>query len=147
MLPIRTILVPTGFSERSEYAFRLACMVARDCDARLTVLHVVPLPMALYAGGVMTPEPNRHEEEWAQLRRIQTADHRVQIEYLLAEGDPGQTILQAARDYKYGLIVMGTHGRTGLGRALMGSVAEAVVRKAPCPVVTVKSPPAAEPSS
>jgi nucleotide-binding universal stress UspA family protein len=147
MLPIRTILVPTDFSERSDYAFRLACTVARDCDARLTVMHVVPLPMALYTGGVMTPEPDRHEQEWAQLRRLQAADPRVQIEYLLAEGDPGPTIVQAARDNKYDLIVMGTHGRTGLSRALLGSVAEMVMRKASCPVVTVRSPSAAEASS
>jgi nucleotide-binding universal stress UspA family protein len=140
MLPLHNVLVPTDFSDRSEYAFRLACLVARDSGARLTVLHVVPPPMVSYVGGVMTPEPPHYDEEWARLREVRPRDRTLPVEHLLAEGDPGTMILQAAQEKKCDLIILGTHGRTGLGRVLMGSVAEAVVRKAPCPVVTVKTP-------
>jgi nucleotide-binding universal stress UspA family protein len=141
MLAIQTILHPTDFSERSDQAFRLACSLARDHGARVIVLHVAPPPVAGYVGGVMTPEPGRHDEEWwDQLRRRQPDDPRVPVERVLGEGRPAEAILRAARERQCDLIVMGTHGRTGLGRALMGSVAEEVVRKAPCPVLTIKVP-------
>jgi nucleotide-binding universal stress UspA family protein len=143
MLSVQHILAPTDFSERSAYAFGLACSLARDHGARLTVLHVVPPPMAEAVGGVMTPEPDRHEEEWARLRRLLPTDSGIPVEHLLAEGEAGEAIVRAARECNCDLIVMGTHGRTGLGRALLGSVAEKVLRQAPCPVVTVKAPPAA----
>jgi uncharacterized protein (TIGR02284 family) len=139
MLPIHSILVPTDFSALSEYAFRLACSLARDHRARLTVLHVAPPPMAAYVGGVMTPEPPRNDRLWAQLREQYPADPRGAVEHLLAEGDPARMIVQAAAQSKCDLIVLGTHGRVGLGRVLLGSVAEEVVRRAPCPVVTVKT--------
>jgi nucleotide-binding universal stress UspA family protein len=141
MLTIQTILHPTDFSPRSDQAFRLACSLAHDHGARVIVLHVAPPPMATTVGGVMTPEPGRHDEEYLrQLRRLQPEDSRVPVERLLTEGSPSEGILRAARETKCDLIVMGTHGRTGLGRVLMGSVAEAVVRKAPCLVLTVKVP-------
>jgi nucleotide-binding universal stress UspA family protein len=70
------------------------------------------------------------------------------VEHWIFQGDPATEILAAAEKIKCDLIVMGTHGRTGLGRLLMGSVAEQVVRKAPCPVLTVKTPlPAARSSN
>jgi uncharacterized protein (TIGR02284 family) len=144
MLPIHSILVPTDFEPRSEYAFRLACAVARDHGARVTVLHVVPPPMAAYVGGVMTPEPERNDERWAKLRQQYPSEPQVPVEHLLAEGDPATMILQVAAQNHCDLIVLATHGRTGLGRVLLGSVAEEVVRRAPCPVVTVKTPPEAE---
>jgi nucleotide-binding universal stress UspA family protein len=140
MLPFHHILFPTDFSERSEYAFRLACLMARDCNARLTIVHVVPPPMAAYVGGVMTPELPRYDDEWAKLHRMRLPDPRVSIEHLLAEGDTAAMILHVARERKCDAIVMGSHGRTGLSRVLLGSVAEEVTRKAPCPVVIVKTP-------
>jgi nucleotide-binding universal stress UspA family protein len=71
---------------------------------------------------------------------VQPSDPAVKIEHRLAEGDPAREILRVARETGCDLIVMGTHGWTGLGRLLMGSVAEQVVRKATCPVLTVKTP-------
>jgi nucleotide-binding universal stress UspA family protein len=140
MLAIKTILHPTDFSERSDQAFGLACSLARDHGARVIVLHVLP-PVVVHPGGVMTPEPGPYKEEcWGQLRRRQPDDPRVPVEHLLAEGSPSEGILQAAREKGCDLIVLGPHGRTGLGRVLMGSVAEAIVRKAPCLVLTVKAP-------
>jgi nucleotide-binding universal stress UspA family protein len=140
MLPIRSILVPTDFSERSANAFRMACAVARDHGARLIVLHVVAPPMAAYVGGVMTPEAWHDDERWAELRSLRPPDPQVPVEHLLAEGEPATMILQVAAKRECDLIVLGTHGRTGLGRVLLGSVAEAVLRRAACPVVTVKAP-------
>ena len=145
MLPIRTILHPTDFSAHSEYAFRLASSLARDYGARLIELHVLERPLFIH-GGVMTapPEPPPPEEQRQaireQLQRIKATDPAISIEHLLEEGDPATGILQVAKERSCDLIVMGSHGRTGLGRLLLGSVAEQVVRKAPCPVLTVKLP-------
>jgi universal stress protein A len=74
-----------------------------------------------------------------ELCRLTPADPQTRVQPLVAEGNPAAVILQVAREKKCDLIVMGTHGRTALSRVLMGSVAEEVVRKAPCLVLTVKT--------
>jgi nucleotide-binding universal stress UspA family protein len=142
MLPVRTVLHPTDFSDYSSHAFRLACSLARDYGARLLVLHVAPPPVIVYSEGLaIPPEPAKYKDQlWQQLRQVQAGDPKVRVEHRLVEGDAVAEILRTAGETKCDLIVMGTHGRTGLGRLLMGSVAEQVVRKAPCPVVTVKTP-------
>jgi len=141
MLPIHTILHPTDFSDRSEFAFRLACALARDYGARLVLLHVAPLPVVVYGEGIVPPPPDDFLERLEEkLHRLQVPDPRIHVEYRLKEGDPVTEILGTAQDIHPDLIVMGTHGRTGLGRLLMGSVAEQVVRQAVCPVVTVRAP-------
>jgi nucleotide-binding universal stress UspA family protein len=145
MLPIKTILHPTDFSDHSDYAFALACSLARDYNARLIVLHVLERLPPIYSG-VMTPTPpisptdQDRKSAWEDLQRIQAPDSAVPIERLLEEGNPAGAILQVAEEGPCQLIVLGTHGRTGLRRLLMGSVAEQVVRDAPCPVLTVKTP-------
>jgi nucleotide-binding universal stress UspA family protein len=78
------------------------------------------------------------------LEQIRPADPRLEVRHRLAEGDPAEEILRAAEEEGADLIVMGTHGRGGLSRLLMGSVAEAVMRKALCPVLTVRGPIPAE---
>jgi len=142
MLPIRTILHPTDFSESSNFAFRLACSLARDYSVRLLVLHVGRQPIVTPVTGIIPPEPVQYEEELtAQLHKLQAENPKVPVESRLIFGaDPATEILRLAQQTKSDLIVMGTHGRTGLGRLLMGSVAEQVVRHAPCPVLTVKTP-------
>jgi nucleotide-binding universal stress UspA family protein len=148
MLPIRTILHPTDFSYRSQHAFRLACALARDYGARLHLLHVVPTPLMVYMEGMVAePLTDFREEVLAQLRTLQPDDPAIRPEYSLREGDVTHEILQFAADQACDLIVLGTHGRTGLSRLLMGSVAEGVVRRAGCPVLTVKTPfPATRPA-
>jgi nucleotide-binding universal stress UspA family protein len=140
-LPIRTILHPTDFSERCEEAFRVACALARDLAARVIVVHV-PEPAAPPAG--MAPAPPRPEGHRAgleeRLGRFQLSAPDVRVECRVEEGEPATGIVSAARATTCDLIVMGTQGRTGLGRVLMGSVAEQVLRTAPCPVLTVKAP-------
>jgi nucleotide-binding universal stress UspA family protein len=140
MAPIHTILHPTDFSEQAAYALQLACSLARDYGARLVVLHVFRPPV-VYGEGLIPPDlGSLKEEERDQLQRLQVPDVGVRAERRLADGDPAAETIRAARELGADLIVMGTHGRTGLGRLLMGSVAEQVVRKAPCPVLTVKTP-------
>jgi len=141
MLPIHTILHPTDFSDRSRHALHLACALARDYGARLIVLHVAVPPTVVYGEGIIPPDPMRNlQEERDQLNGLPIPDANVRAERLFSEGDPAEEILSVARDVSANLIAMGTHGRTGLNRLLMGSVAEQVVRRASCPVLTVKSP-------
>jgi nucleotide-binding universal stress UspA family protein len=139
MLPIKNILCATDFSDSSDFAFRVACALARDYEARLTVLHVVLPPLGAYGEGWYLPEDygaSQHDK----LLQLQPHDPRVVTEHRLIEGEAVPTILRLAADMGADLIVMGTHGRKGFGRLLMGSVAEQVVRRAPCPVLTVKKP-------
>jgi len=147
MLPIRTILHPTDFSEQSEYALRLACALARDHDARLILLHVAAPPVAVYGGDFLIPAPEiPHDEEKEKLDQL-GVPFPLPVERRVVEGDAATEILRVAKETDADLIVMGTHGRTGLRRLLMGSVAELVVRRASCPVLTLKTPfPAAMPS-
>jgi nucleotide-binding universal stress UspA family protein len=143
MRTIQTILHPTDFSESAEQAFHLACSLARDHNARLIVVHVMPTPTTTL-GGTPAPPPIPEEYGWEELaqklRAVQAPPPAIPVDHMLEEGDPVSTILQSAERAGCDLIVMGTHGRRGLGRLLMGSVAEEVMRKAPCPVLTVKSP-------
>src|SRR5689334_22964633 len=130
MAPIHTILHPTDFSERSAYALQLACSLARDYQARLVVLHVAEPPPPPYEQGVMLPMPEHVEDEArADLERLELPADDVRAERRLEKGDPVAQTLRVARELHADLIVMGTHGRTGLARLLMGSVAEHVVRR------------------
>ena len=141
MLPIHTILHPTDFSERSAHALNLACALARDYGAHLIVLHVAMPPTVVYGEGIIPSEPDAvFHEERQHLERLLIPDAGLRIERRFEEGDPAGGILRVAREVVADLIVMGTHGRTGLGRLLMGSVAEQVVRRASCPVLTVRMP-------
>lgn len=143
MLPLATVLHPTDFSENSEFAFRVACALARDYNARLVLLHVIAPPMVVYSGGPVPAEAwPSVEEVQERLRRLEDQAHHVRVDSQVLEGDPVDMILRAAEETQCDVIVMGTHGRTGLGRLLMGSVAESVIRKAPCPVLSAKPLPA-----
>src|SRR5262249_56532805 len=112
-----------------QYAFWLACSLARDYGARLIALHVVAVPTVVYGEGVLPPNPQElRTAAQEQLDRLQAPRADVRAEHRLAEGDAVEEILQVARETHADLIVMGTHGRTGLGRLLMGSGAEQGVR-------------------
>lgn len=126
---IRQILFPTDFSEVSRRAGRTAADLARRFGARLHVLHVVP------PATDPTPAPRGLEAAVAEL------GPGLEIIPRTLSGLAGRTIVAYAREHGIDLIVMGTHGRTGFSHALLGSVAESVVRRAPCRVLTV--PPAA----
>ena len=141
MFPIRTVLHPTDYSELSRPAFDLACALARDFGAELIICHVSPPPIIAAGEGVVLDFPTGETEQMAaRLEQVTPDDPHVRVAHRLLRGDPATEIVRLADDAKPDLIVMGTHGRSGLGRLLMGSVAEGVMRKAPCPVVTVKAP-------
>jgi nucleotide-binding universal stress UspA family protein len=144
MLAIRTILHPTDFSERSQAAFQVACALARDHGARLNVLHVREIPVIAYGEFGQLPmelePPEAIRAKLDKLISLRCADADVTIEHIVKTGDPAIEILSTAEETHSDMIVIGTHGRTGLARLLMGSVAERVVRKAQCPVLTIKTP-------
>jgi nucleotide-binding universal stress UspA family protein len=142
MFPIRTVLHPTDFSDRSDAAFGVAAALARDYGARLVVLHVAPNDV-VYAGliGAVRTDPRRYLEAIAaRLAEYHADGLAAPIATHLVEGEVVAGILRAAAEVAADLIVLGSHGRSGLGRVLLGSVAEGVLRHAPCPVLTVKAP-------
>jgi nucleotide-binding universal stress UspA family protein len=134
------ILYPTDFSAMGQAALDMATALARDRGAKLLIVHVEEPPVA-YGGGELyygTEEPDR-EELQRMLVEVTPLDASVACEHRLLVGSPAGAIVQLAEKEDVDMIVMPTHGRTGLLRLLMGSVAEEVVRKAKCPVVTVKA--------
>lgn len=138
---VKKILVPVDFSTGSEAALELASSLARDSGAKLLITYVQVSPLPVGGGELMYIEPTTPTEELrARLAKVLPKDPKIPIEHCLLHGDPADCIVKLAEDEKVDFIVMGTHGRRGLTRILMGSVAELVVRWAKCPVVTVKSP-------
>jgi nucleotide-binding universal stress UspA family protein len=102
---------------------------------------VVDYPPVVTGEGMVPPNPEViRSAAQEQLDRLAAPRDDVRAEHRLAEGDAAAEIVRVADEIKADLVVMGTHGRTGLGRLLMGSVAEQVVRKAPCPVLTLTTP-------
>jgi len=146
---IQTILHPTDFSENSRPAFETACALARDYHATLLVLHVMmPSVSPVQQGPLPDPlHPVESQESLAQLPWPQPSDPQIRVEHRLAEGDPAEEILRLTEALRCDLVVMGTHGKTGLGRFLTGSVAEEVLRKAVCPVLVVRTPLRARPGA
>ena len=151
MTELRTILCPTDFSECSDAALRLALELAKRLGARVQLLHVfqVPIyvgwedgPAALAATTQFLDEARKHAgDELARLQQ-QHAASGVTIETKQVDGLPQQKIVELGEDAD--LIVMGTHGRTGLAHVMLGSVAERVVRTATRPVLTVPVGPSTE---
>jgi universal stress protein A len=140
MLPIRTILFPTDFSECSQAAFQLASSLARDYGSRMIVLHVYPPPLD-HSEEIARRPPDSYEDSlWKNLKAIQAEDLKYDIDYQLIEGDAAAEIARVAVEKPCDLIVIGTHGRRGIERVLLGSVAEKVIRQAACPVLTTKPP-------
>jgi nucleotide-binding universal stress UspA family protein len=134
------ILVPTDFSTTEKTALELATSLARDRGAKLLIAHVEEPPIA-YGGGELyygIEEPDR-EQLRKMLSEVLPTDPSVAYEHRLVVGSPATAIVYLAEKEDAEMIVMPTHGRTGLMRVLMGSVAEEVVRKAKCPVLTVKA--------
>ncbi|MFN7811982.1 MAG: universal stress protein [Planctomycetia bacterium] len=135
-MPANTIVFPTDFSTASDAALVHAAALARQSGSRLLIVHVEEPPLA-YGGGELyygLPEPSS-ERILKMLEDVKPADTAVPFTHRLTMGDPAAEIVRIATDEQAEMIVLGTHGRTGLSRLLMGSVAEAIVRRAPCPVL------------
>ena len=135
----RKILFPTDFSTTGDNALEYATTFARESGARLLIVHVEELPMVYGEGAYYygVPAPERPVLQ-KMLNAIKPHDTSVAYEHRLIDGVPSEAIVALAKREGVDLIVMSSHGRTGLGRLLMGSVAEQVLRHAACPVLVVK---------
>ncbi len=140
MTSLRTILHPTDFSRHAEVALDVARSLVRDLGARLIIVHVAPEAGLAHGMTAVPADPRMYLDLLEGVRRrVEGPDSKFQVETQLWQGNVAEEILRAASETGCDLIVMGSHGRSGLGRLLLGSVAEAVMRKADCPVLTVKS--------
>lgn len=148
MISLKNILVATDFSEPSEVAVRYGRALAEAFHATLHILHVVPdslsLPWATMADGLAMADVQRQWEREAneRLQRMLPESDRAALHAVLVTraGDPVRQVTGYALETNADLVVLGTHGRGPVAHMLMGSVAERVVRTAPCPVLTVRHP-------
>lgn len=139
MLTFKNILVPTDFSEAAAKSLQLALAVANGQDATLHLCHILA-PPAMGYGEVLTDLTANAYADAAKKQLDEVAvPAGVKTTRRLIEGDPPTEIVRLAKELSCDLIVLGSHGRTGLMRLLMGSVAEHVLRHAPCPVLTLKA--------
>jgi len=147
----KKILFCTDFSENSHLAFTYALDLAKTYQAKLLILHVTPSPAYLYSDQVYSYLSEEKIEELEASER-EKVDRELNAHYLekmdgfkdynvlLKKGVAFYEIIQTAREERVDLIVIGTHGRTGLDHILFGSTAEKVVRKSPIPVLCVRLP-------
>ncbi|MEB2309661.1 MAG: universal stress protein [Candidatus Brocadiaceae bacterium] len=146
MISIRNILCPIDYSVYSEMALKYAIEFAEKYQAKLYLMHVLDIRVydinnpELYNINVVDEETVEKLRE--RLLRCVNEDTRgrISVEALIIQGVPFAEIIKVSKEYRIDLIVIGTHGRTGLSHAIMGSVAEKIVRKAPCPVLTIRHP-------
>ncbi|WP_406699697.1 universal stress protein [Singulisphaera sp. Ch08] len=146
MIEIRSILAPTDFSKHAEKAVRYACLLAERLGAEIHLLHVlsdiVPVGPDPMLTPVLPPEyyTEAKEQALAALSKTLQPDwgHPPAVKTSACWGEPVEEIVTYARDEAIDLIVVATHGRTGLKHVLLGSVAERIVREAPCPVLTIR---------
>jgi universal stress protein A len=141
MLAPCVILHPTDLSSHAELAYELALSLARQTGARLVVLHVAVPPVVMYDhDGHLIPRPRDYlQAAREELSKLPKPDPGVCVETHLGKGEVASEILRLAAETRADLIMMGTLGRTGLDRLLIGSVATDVMRRAPCAVAIVKA--------
>lgn len=142
LLPIKKILVPTDFTAYSDHAIEYAVMVARKFEAKILLVHVIePLAYSVtdtvqvfdhYTALKTVAKPILENLQKRLLKKS------LKVDIILLDGNPYLEIVKKSRQAAVDLIIMGTHGRTGIKHLLMGSVAERVVRLASCPVLTVR---------
>ena len=146
MIEIKTILYPTDFSEHAHHAMQYAVEMARQFKAKVIVHHAIPSPLMTvgYEIAVDVKAIDMESREYAQKRvgeiRNEIKGQGIECEELLEVGTAFVEIVRAARAKDVDLIIMATHGWGPFKHMLLGSTAEKVVRKAPCPVLTVRSP-------
>ncbi len=140
------ILVPVDFSEHSRQALALARDIASTFGASIHALHVFERPIhpEIYLGGMPLDSPDFHTVEGSLREALETfvretPGPEVATSLHVVEGRAVPAILEFVQDYQVGLVVIATHGLTGLAHVLLGSVSEKVVRRAPCPVLSVKA--------
>jgi universal stress protein A len=144
-MDMRHILAPTDFSDYSKEAINDALELAQTFGAKLSLLHVVELPSSpieefvpsTMGGDLLDDLERRASAELAQVLP-QAQEATIEVRRAVVMGSPFRKIIETAEAEHVDLIVMATHGRTGLRHLVMGSVAERVVRTAPCPVLTIR---------
>jgi nucleotide-binding universal stress UspA family protein len=146
-IALRRILVPTDFSEESHIALKYGVALAEAFDASLHVLHVLEViagaePLAWQIDSRKSVESAIEATAWDELRRLLTPEEHERFRATLALewGSPFVEIVGYAKEHQIDLIAMGTHGRGKVARLIIGSVAENVVRSAPCPALTIRHP-------
>jgi nucleotide-binding universal stress UspA family protein len=147
-LPWKKILCPVDFSEPARAAMTVAVQLCGQFDADLTLFHSYQLPGYTLPEGSVVASPKMlqdladqaesHLAEWKQLAERMGA---ARVQTAKGIGDPAIEVVEVAREGGYDLIVLGTHGRTGIRHALLGSITERVVRHARCPVLTIHPEP------
>jgi nucleotide-binding universal stress UspA family protein len=144
---LRRILVPTDFSEESHIALKYGVALAEAFDASLHVLHVLEViagaePLVWQIDSRKQIEAAIEATAWEELRKLLTAEEQARFRVTLALewGAPFIEIVGYAKAHQIDLVAMGTHGRGGVARLIIGSVAENVVRSAPCPTLTIRHP-------
>ncbi len=144
-IDIKRILLPTDFSTCSAAATQYACELVTKFDAELHLLHTLEVHLASTPGfgmGLALPQYTHESRAAAEKALAGVLDPqwsaRRKVIRAVAEGSPKVEIVRYARTQGIGLIVLATHGRSGLAHVIIGSVAESVVRTAPCPVLTVR---------
>lgn len=148
MIALKNVLVPTDFSETSDSALRYGKALASAFGATLHVVHVVeepygqPWAVEAYGFSLAALQDEWIKDAQARLAASVTDEERKTLKTTTTTvlGHPVMEVLRYAKDNNIDLVVMGTHGRGPLGHVVLGSVAERVVRKAPCPVLTVRTP-------
>jgi nucleotide-binding universal stress UspA family protein len=146
MTKLENILVPTDLDENSNHALAYGRELAATYGATLHLFHVVE---SIWSGSLTVADfPGQMDNYYQQYRQASETGLKnmakkikeVEVKTALIEGTPHTEIVRYAREHKIDLIVLATHGRTGLSHMLIGSVAEKVVQMAPCPVITIKHP-------
>ena len=146
MPSIKKILAPIDFSEVSNRSLDYAVDLAAQVKAAVSVIHVYEIPVYAFADGAIITPPEVAAELAGRAQKsldaavAERSDRGVEISGTLTNGSPREEILRLAKEGNADLIVMGTHGRRGLPRAIMGSVAERVLRTSEIPVLTVRGP-------
>ena len=141
---IRKILVPTDFSEHSNSALKCAMSFAKRFQATIALLHVIERQNVypdVYYPRMVTPEQIKlaAEKALARICEQNKLEKPLLRQIIVQEGVPYQTIIETAKNQKMDLVVIATHGRTGLAHVLLGSTAERVIRHAPCLVLVVRA--------
>jgi nucleotide-binding universal stress UspA family protein len=142
---IERILVPHDFSETADAALAMALDLAERLHARIIILHAYEVPTYVFPESVVATADLIGQIRGAAEEALATVKERdqrsgVQVDTLLRQGVAWSEINAVAKEFAADLVVMGTHGRRGVARALIGSVAEKIVRTSPCPVLTVHGP-------
>ena len=145
MAPFKNILVATDCGPAAQRAADIACgLAAAGTRPQITLLHVWTVPLPSYAQGLTFPlaemETAGREALDTEAARVRQTFPEVNVKTLLLPRLAWRAVLEAVEEHKFDLVVMGTHGRKGLQHLLLGSIAEKVVRSAPVPVLTVRSP-------